>query len=306
MTAFDETPGARRMASAGQATAIGATAILMWSSLALLSTLAGPVPPFLLTTLSFAIASAVAFAVMAGRALAGGPSPLAALRQPPAAWMVGAGGLFGYHALYFLAVQGAPPVEASLIAYLWPLLLVGLSALLPGERLVWRHVVGALLGLAGAALLVTGGKAVAFRGEHAVGHLAALGCAVTWAAYSVLSRRLGAVPTEAVGGFCAATALLAAVAHLLLETTRWPDGATAWLAVAALGIGPVGAAFFAWDHGVKRGDIHALGVLSYAAPLLSTVLLVACGLAPMTWVVGAACLLIVGGALLASLEMLRR
>jgi drug/metabolite transporter (DMT)-like permease len=48
--------------------------------------------------------------------------------------------------------------------------------------------------------------------------------------------------------------------------------------VLALGIGPVGAAFFTWDIGMKRGDIQLLGVASYAAPLLSTLALVAAGI----------------------------
>ena len=35
------------------------------------------------------------------------------LRQPLVVWLVGVGGLFGYHALYFLALRFAPPAEAG-------------------------------------------------------------------------------------------------------------------------------------------------------------------------------------------------
>ncbi|MBX6321679.1 MAG: DMT family transporter [Rhodospirillaceae bacterium] len=289
-----------------RATLVGGVAVLLWATLALLTTAAGPVPPFQLVALTFAVAFLLALAkwMLAARPR-GAAAVLAPLRQPARAWFVGVGGLFGYHAFYFTALSHAPAVEASLIAYLWPLLIVLLSALLPGERLRWWHVAGGLMGLAGAALLVTQGRALAFDPAYALGYAAALACAFTWSVYSLLSRRLGAVPTDAVGGFCGATALLGLAGHLLFETTRWPEG-TAWLAVLALGAGPVGAAFFAWDHGVKRGDIQALGVFAYAAPLLSTLLLVAFGRAPATPAVAAACLLFVGGALLASRSVLRR
>lgn len=284
-----------------RATLIGASAVLLWSLLAPLTTATGALPPFELVAMTFALA----FLLGLGKRIAAGDSLLGHLRQPAAAWLVGVGGLFGFHALYFLALKSAPPVAANLINYLWPLLLVIFSALLPGERLRWWHVLGALAGLAGTALLVTDGGRFAPSAPHALGYAAAFAAALTWMGYSVLSRHLGRVPTDAVGGFCGATAALALLCHLLFETTVWPRGAE-WLVVLAIGLGPAGAAFFLWDYGVKRGDIRVLGGCSYAAPLLSTVLLIALGRAQPTFNVAAACLLIVGGALLASREMLWR
>jgi drug/metabolite transporter (DMT)-like permease len=63
-----------------------------------------------------------------------------------------------------------------------------------------------------------------------------------------------------------------------------------------MGIGPVGAAFWLWDHGTKRGDIALLGSLSYLAPLLSTLLLVVSGRAQAHWIQGVAILLLLAGA----------
>ncbi len=284
-----------------RATLIGGTAVLMWALLALLTAATGVVPPFQLVAMSFAIA----FLLALGKWLWRRENIGRHLAQPPAVWLLGVGGLFGYHFFYFLALRNAPVVEAGLIAYLWPLLIVLFSALLPGERLRWWHLAGAGMGLAGTALLVTGGGAVAFRAEFALGYGAALVCALTWSTYSVVSRRFGQVPTDAVGGFCGATAVLAAAAHLAFETTLWPASFEEWLAVLALGIGPVGGAFFVWDHGVKHGDIQVLGAFSYAAPLLSTLILIAAGVAEATWVVAAACLLVTGGAVLAARGLLR-
>ncbi|WPZ35385.1 EamA family transporter [Thalassobaculum sp. OXR-137] len=286
----------------GRATLIGFTAVLSWALLALFTALSGDVPPFQLLAMTFSVATAIGIVA----SLARGTSPLAHLRQPPVVWLLGVGGLFGYHFFYFLALRNAPAVEASLIAYLWPLLIVVFSALLPGERLRWFHVGGALLGLAGAALLVTKGQSLEIDPRYTLGYMAAGVCALTWSTYSVASRRFGDVPTDAVGGFCAAAAILAVPCHLIFETTIWPQTTAEWLAVLALGLGPVGGAFFTWDIGVKKGDIQVLGASSYAAPLLSTLVLVAAGLAPASAEVAIACVLIVGGAVLAAHRLLRR
>ncbi len=214
-------------------------------------------------------------------------------------WLLGVGGLFGYHALYFSALRLAPPAQAGLLAYLWPLLIVLLSALLPGERLAPRHLVGAALGFCGVAALMIGRGGMP-EPRFALGYGLALACAVTWSGYSVLSRRFRDVPSEAVAGFCVATALLGLACHALTEATVWPATLGQAAAVAALGLGPVGLAFYAWDVGVKHGDIRALGVASYAAPVLSTLLLVATGTAAPTAALGVACALIVGGAVVAA------
>jgi drug/metabolite transporter (DMT)-like permease len=252
-----------------------------------------------------AFAFAIAFLLSVGKWLLFREDILGHLRQPAAVWLLGVGGLFGYHFFYFLALKSSPPVEANLINYLWPLLIVLFSALLPGERLRWWHVAGALLGLGGTLLLVTDGGRVAFRAEYAAGYASALACAVTWGGYSVLSRRFGTAPTDTVGGFCGVTALLAALCHLAFEQTVWPSGSE-WLALLVMGAGPMGAAFFVWDVGMKRGNIKALGGLSYTAPLLSTLLLLCFGRASPSVELALACLFIVGGAVLASRDLWSR
>lgn len=289
------------------ATLIGGTAVLLWATLALFTTLTGDIPPFQLSAMAFA----VAFAMTAVKWMFDGGRGLRSLRQPAPVWLLGVGGLFGYHFFYFMALRNAPPVEAGLIAYLWPLLIVVCSALLPGEKLRWFHVAGGVAGLAGTVVLVLASNpdGIGVERQYALGYVMALCCAATWTTYSLSSRRFGHVPTDAVGGFCLATSILSLVCHLMFETTVWPAGG--WLsgemlAVVALGLGPVGAAFFTWDYGVKHGHIQALGASAYAAPLLSTILLIVFGQGILTWQVALACAAIVGGALLASKDLLRR
>jgi drug/metabolite transporter (DMT)-like permease len=282
--------------SPATATLTGLGAVALWSLLAVLTAATGTVPPFQLAAMTFAIGGGVGALSWLAR-----PDALHALRQPPVVWTLGVGGLFGYHALYFAALRLAPPAEAGLLNYLWPLLIVLFSALLPEERLKLAHVVGALLGFAGVVVLVSGRADLAMRPEYSLGYACAFAAAFVWSGYSVLSRRFGTVPTDAVAGFCLATSALSLLCHLAFETTVWPIGWSEWLALAALGAGPVGLAFYLWDIGVKRGDIRLLGVGSYAAPVLSTLFLVLAGYAEPTPTLAVACAFIVAGALTAAL-----
>jgi drug/metabolite transporter (DMT)-like permease len=283
------------------ATLVGFSAILMWSFLAVLTVASGHVPPFQLAAMTFAIGGGVGVASWLIRRNA-----ISVLRQPAEVWALGVGGLFGYHALYFSAMRLAPPAEAGLLNYFWPLLIVLLSAVLPNERLRLHHIAGALLGLVGTVLLFAGQEAFALAAEYVPGYAAAVVAAFVWATYSVVSRRFAAVPSDAVAGFCCVTAVLAALCHLAFETTVWPSHAGQWLAVIVLGVGPVGAAFYAWDFGVKHGDIRVLGAASYAAPILSTLFLVLAGYARPSVSLGMAALLITGGGLLAAKDLLMR
>lgn len=280
-----------------RATAIGLAAIGMWSLLAVFTGGSGKVPPFLLNALCFGLSGGVATAWLAltGR--------LGLLRQPPRVWAIGTAGLFGYHALYFTALRHAPLVEAGLINYLWPLLIVLFSGLLPGERLRAHHLAGVVLGFAGAALLVTAGGGLSLSSGYAFGYGAAFLAALFWSSYSVISRRLVGVPTEAVAGFCLATALLSLVCHFAFETTVLPANGTEWLMVVLLAALPLGLAFFVWDHGVKHGDIQIIGTAAYATPVLSTLLLALSGYGRLTVVSAVACALVTAGALIAAKDM---
>lgn len=282
-----------------RATFIGFLAIVMWAALALLTKATGNVPPFQLSAMTFTIGAMVGLVM---RALT--PSSGKAVKVPAAVWLIGIGGLFGYHYFYFTALRNAPTVDASLIAYLWPLFIVLGSALMPGEKLRWHHVAGALMGLAGAALIITKGGAASFDPQYAYGYAMAFVCAFVWSAYSLLSRRFAEAPTSMVMWFCLATAVLSLVCHLKLETTIWPADSSQWLAIVGLGLMPVGAAFYAWDYGVKHGDIQALGAASYASPLLSTAALILAGAASATPVILLACALITAGAVLAAKDLI--
>ena len=293
----DMTTGAARDAGATAPTVVGVAAILLWSALALLTVLARGIPPFELLALSFGVATLAGLAVQALR----GRAALAELRQPWAPWLCAFLGIFLYHALYFFALSAAPPAQASLIAYLWPLLIVLLSATaLGGGRLRPRHLGGALLGLAGTALLLTSGEGAAPSAGSATGYAAAVCCALVWSGYSVLNRRFAATPSGMLVGVCGAVAIAGGLCHVGLEAGTVVPDAGQWAAILLLGLGPTGLAFPAWDHATKHGRLALLGALSYLAPLASTVLLAVAGRVDLTGPLLLAAALVIGGAVLAT------
>lgn len=283
------------MTSIHTATLIGFVSVVLWGLLALFTQLTeGAIPEFQMMAMTFGIA----FVLMALRWRRSGHFGVQYLRQPRVAWLIGVAGLFGYHFVYFKAMTLAPAVEVSLIAYLWPLLIVLFSAALPGEQLRSSHMMGAGLAFLGCWILL-GRHHNGFQAQYLNGYMLAGLCALIWSSYSLLSRLVKAVPTDAVGWFCLVTASLALGCHLLWEETVWPQGWQQWIGIIGLGLGPVGIAFFTWDYGVKHGDIQLLGTLAYAAPLISVVVLVLAGLAQVSWTLFFASIAIVGGSLMA-------
>jgi drug/metabolite transporter (DMT)-like permease len=255
-------------------------AIALWATLATLGVALRHVPPFLLTGLALVIGSIPAWPLVRQ------------WRVPPRTVALGIYGLFGYHFLLFVALRTAPPVEANLVNYLWPLLIVVLApVLLPGMRLTARMVLAALAGFAGAALAILGGSG-GTAGGWSWGYLPALGSAFLWASYSLWTRRVPPFPTAAVGLFGLVSGLLSLACHAALEP-RAVLSTGDWLLLAAMGLGPLGTAFFLWDKALKSGDPRQIGVLSYITPLASTALLLAVTGRPFTWQVGAALVLIV-------------
>jgi drug/metabolite transporter (DMT)-like permease len=266
-------------------------AILLWSTLALAGAGLKGVPPFLLLGIAFCTSGLMGLFRPRGWRIS----------LPTLA--VGVGGIFGYHFLYFRAFALAPAVEANLINYLWPLLIVVLSPLLlRGYRLRPHHIVGAVLGLAGAGLIATGGK-LSLETRYLLGYLLAGGAALTWAVYSLLTKRLPPFPTESVGAFCLISGLLSLGAHYLsagsFQAAAQLSGEQ-WLALIMAGLGPMGAAFFFWDAALKSGDPRVIGALAYLTPLLSTLNLVLIGGQRLTGLAFAAMLLIIAGAVVGS------
>ncbi|MDW6022340.1 DMT family transporter [Mesorhizobium sp. BAC0120] len=277
------------------ASVLGAIGVVLWATETTLITFTTALPPLQTVALAFMFAACLTPFVC----WTTGTHPLAAFRQPVLVWVVTVTALVGYHACIYYATQKAPPMAAALLQGTTPLMIVLGSALLPGERLRWWHVAGALVGLCGVLLLVEQGGEAARSDGHAVFYLSLIGVAAAlWGLYSLLSRSFADVPSSVMGTFYAASAILAGLAHLLLEQWVQPS-AQEWLAIALLGMLPMGLAIFLWDYGMKKGDIQALGAFSYVEPFIGALLVaLLAGAALQLSLLWSGCL-VVGGAVLA-------
>jgi drug/metabolite transporter (DMT)-like permease len=259
-------------------------AIALWATLASLGVSLGHVPPFLLTGLALVIGSIPAWPLMRQ------------WRVPASTLLLGVYGLFGFHFLLFIALRHAPPVEANLVNYLWPLLIVVLApAILPGLRLRPAHLIAAATGFAGAAIAILGARAPG-ASAWSWGYVPAFGSAFIWASYSLLTRRVQAFPTAAIGLFGLVSGVLSLLCHWALEPAAMlrPND---WMLIAIMGLGPLGAAFFLWDRALKLGDPRQIGILSYLTPLASTLLLMVVSGRAFGWSIALAAALVIGAAI---------
>lgn len=282
--------------SAANLLALGA--IALWALLAWLGISLAHVPPFLLTGVGLLVGSLIALPL----SFRNGKLDLSSWKMPWQHVLLGVYGLFGFHFLLFIALRHAPPVQANLVNYLWPLGMVVMAPLfLPGVKLTATHLLAACIGFAGACIAILGRASESSNLGFAWGYIPAAGSAFIWASYSLLTKRLAlqgkSFATAAIGLFGLVSGLLSLLCHALLEPRVNLSGQDAML-LAALGIGPLGAAFYLWDAALKRGDARQIGILSYITPLASTaVLLIATG-QPLSLSIGLAAALIVGAAVL--------
>jgi drug/metabolite transporter (DMT)-like permease len=291
---------ARRLPHRMLPSILGACGVLLWATETTLITYTTAIPPIQTVALAFAFATLLSPLVW----WLTGSSPLVALRFPPWVWLLMVGALVVYHASIYYATQRASPAPAALLQGTTPLVIVIGSALLPGERLRWWHVCGAILGFLGVTMLVETG-AEPGPDSSAMFHLGVIGAAAAlWGLYSITSRSLPHVPTAALGAFYAAAAVICFAIHLWMEDWVRPTPRE-WLAIAGLGLLPMGLALYLWDFGVKHGDIQALGAFAYVEPFIGALLVAVCARgvlgADMLWSGG----LVVGGALLASTSLWR-
>ncbi|MBC7434794.1 MAG: DMT family transporter [Bdellovibrionales bacterium] len=273
-----------------QGTFFALAAIALWATLASLAVTLRHVPPFLLTGIALLIGSLPAWPFWRQWKIS------------PATLALGIYGLFGFHFLLFLALRMAPPVEANLINYLWPLLIVVLApAFVPGVKLRLAHVFAAMLGFGGAAFAILGAGTFAAGGSWNWGYVLAFASAFIWASFSLMTKRLASqgrsFPTAAIGLFGLVSGLLALTCHWLVEVPvqlSFQD----WGLLTLVGLGPLGTAFFLWDRALKQGDARHIGILSYLTPLASTVLLMMVSGRLFTWDIAVAAAMIISAAVL--------
>ena len=237
-------------------------AVILWGSLAALGASLSHIPPLLLTGIGLLIGGLVSLPLA--------KFDLKRLRVSRSALLLGVYGLFGDHAALFAGLQNAPSVQANLVNYLWPLLIVVLAPIfIPGTTLTLRHVLAALVGFIGAGLSILSGAELV--SGFAIGYVFAFFAAIFWSTYSLLSNRVD-FKTTAVGTFGFVSGALAIAAHLIFEPATTIQLAD-WPLLIALGLGPLGGSFYLWAYALKNGSPQRVGLIAFLTPLISTTLL---------------------------------
>lgn len=262
---------------------LGIITICCWGSLATFGNLLIHLPPFYVLGVTFLIGSIPAFFKW---------------KEMFPHWkilLLGVFGYFGYHFFLFYAFRFAPAIEANLINYLWPVIMVILTPVVfPEQKLKFYHFGGAILAVVGSVFLVAG-KGGELKAENVIGYLLALGAAITWPVYSIGKKKLPPTSVWAIGSFCLFSGILCFMTHFLIEPRVVLQTNDAWKLIV-MGIGPFGVAFYCWDVALRMGDARVMGALAYLTPVLSTLGLVFFAGQEMVTTTFIAMLLIIGGA----------
>lgn len=280
------------------ATFSGLLTIILWSSLAIMTTFVVSIPRFELLWFGFGLSFIIGSVILAltGR--------LGEMKQPFKPWMIGFCGIFFFHLFYFIGLALAPPAQVTLMSYLWPTMLVICSAFLSKQQFHIAYLIGVIMGLVGTVFLLQGGQGITTNFSVCLGYFLGFLCAVVWTIYSLINRKYTTVPAGMLIGVCGAISVVAMIIHFIFEPTIMPNLSESGI-ILYMGCGPMGIAFLAWDYASKKANMSLLGSLAYLAPLLSMVWLVLAHKAPATFGLGMAVILIVGGAIVATYPLKR-
>jgi drug/metabolite transporter (DMT)-like permease len=265
--------------------------IVCWGSLATLGKLINYLPPF------FVIGTAFLIGALPG--LYRPREVFPAIRTQ----LWGTFGFYFYHFFLFYALRHAPAVEANLINYMWPVLMVLMTPLFfPGQGLRTHHLIGTAFSVLGCVLLISG-QGLELSSEHLYGYLLAAGAALTWPIYSLGKKKMPAGSVWSISGACLGAGILSLITHALIEPRVVLQLKDVGI-ILALGLGPFGLAFYLWDLALQKGEPRLIGALAYLTPVFSTlglVLFAGQTLSPST---SMAMVLIIGGASAGLLDLL--
>ncbi len=270
----------------------GIATIFLWSLSALFISWTPEIPPFLLA----ACTSAFGFVLFAFRWMKSREKFDTAIRQPVQVWILFAVAVIAYRGFYLSGLKIAPTVEANLLNYLWPLLIVVFGAFVNRKMPTPTVLCGAVAGLCGVGLLLTPSGIAASSLNITSGHILAFLGAVCWSGYSVATRLMKADSSDLIGVMHGVAVLIFIAFHVAFEpSVAWERVDMYHVAgVTELGLA-ISLGYSWWDEAMSRGDQHQIAIGANFIPLLSTIWLVLFGSQAITQrVICAAGLIIVG------------
>lgn len=176
----------------------------------------------------------------------------------------------------YLGLRFTTTVNATLINGFGPLITGLLAAALIREPMSKRQLVGAILGLTGVIVLISGGSLAFWQTMQAnVGDLIMLGAVTLWGLYSVLGRKVmrhrSALSATAFSAFLGLPLLLLAAAWEVqtLTTNLRPEVV---LAILYIGVAPTVIGFLSWNAGIRRLGPSGAMVFYNTLPLYGALL----------------------------------
>jgi drug/metabolite transporter (DMT)-like permease len=224
-------------------------------------------PPYAAAALRFTIAAVLLGAVWAVGIARPGP------RTRRELWWTLAAGTFnavGY-ALIYQAEQHIPGGVAALVFGTFPLAVAAIAVATRTERVRAPAVVGAMISVAGIAVLFWDRLAVSPDQALAVGLVAI--AVLASASYSVILKRVtrDQHPLAATGAFCGVTAVLLWGGAVVGDTQPipWPPPARPTIALLYLGVVGSALVFAAYMALLKRARLMAVSTLVFLQPIIA-------------------------------------
>lgn len=218
-----------------------------------------------------AVALLLGFAYVSEGGLAW-PAP----RQWVGVILLGATGVLLFNLCFLYGLARVPASRASLIMALNPAVTLLGAALFLHERLTRHKVVGIAVALAGVAIVLGHGNPLhLFRGDVGIGELVLFGCPLSWAANTLIARRmLSAMSPTASTAWSAitGTAMLAVVAALTGQIAPGDVSWRAWAAILFLAIFGTAVALVLFYDGVRRIGAARTSVFINLVPVFAVAL----------------------------------
>lgn len=184
--------------------------------------------------------------------------------------LLGVWGIFLYHYIYYLALSHAPLAEGAILATTWSFWIVVFSSLLLFKKLKISIIITAVVGMIGAALVISSGKDLSFNLEYMQGYMLALLCGIIWSSFSVALGHF-AIKREPMTVFTIYAAILSAILYLVTMPHGVPS-MPSLLSAIYLGCVPLGLSFFLWNRALTGGNMVIIGFLSYFTPPLAVLM----------------------------------
>ncbi|MFQ3306937.1 MAG: drug/metabolite transporter (DMT)-like permease [Candidatus Midichloriaceae bacterium] len=201
--------------------------------------------------------------------------------HPPYIWICGIIGICGNEIFFVFSFKNAPAAHADLINYLWPILVILFTPLLPKEKFNVKYIISAVIAFIAVIILIIEQNDITslteIKHEYLIGYLCAFCAALFWTVYTLVSKFYGKLTPEMIVVYCGFGFIISTSLHIYFENFVIPT-AFDFLILFLMGVGTHCFAYFFWDLGIKKGDIKLLTILSYASPIISISILILLGL----------------------------